>query len=46
MYDEYPELKNKNIDYLLNGKLINKNATLKENRVKNGDVILIFNDDD
>ena len=46
LYDEYPELKNKNIDYLLNGMLINKNATLKENRVKNGDVILIFNDDD
>ena len=39
-YDKYIEYKNKNNNFLIKGKSINKNKTLEENNIKNGDVIL------
>ena len=46
LFEEFPELKSKNIYYLANGNTINKTATLKENKIKNGDTILINYIDD
>ena len=39
--DIYPFLRNKDIFYIANGNIIDRNATLKENRIKNGNSILI-----
>ena len=41
LFEVFPELKPKNIYYLANGNTINKISTLKENKIKNGDTILI-----
>jgi len=46
LFEEFPELKSKNIYYLANGNTVNKTATLKENKIKNGDTILINYIDD
>ena len=40
-YEEYPELKNKEIIFLFNGGAINTSATLKQNKIKNSAIILI-----
>ena len=42
LYLKYPQLKNKNIYFIANGNKINRNLTLEQNRIKNGDHILIF----
>ena len=39
--DIYPFLRNKDIFYIANGNIIDRNATLKENRIKNSNSILI-----
>ena len=41
LYLEFPDLKYKNKYFLANGNIINKFASLKENRIKNGTIILI-----
>ena len=41
LFLEYPELKNKNLNYLSNGNIINRYETLENNSIKNGDAILI-----
>ena len=41
LYEEYPELKNKNIYFLGNGQIIDKNKTIGENKIKSGNNILI-----
>ena len=41
LYEEYPELKNKEITFLLNGGAINTSGTLKQNKIKNSAIILI-----
>ena len=47
LFEEFPELKSKNIYYLVNGNTINYTSTLKDNKIRNGDTILInFADDD
>ena len=48
LYDEYPELKNKNFYFyfLTKGYLIKQNATLEENGIENGDVILFYEKDE
>ena len=47
LFEEFPELKSKNIYYLANGNTVNKTTTIKENKIKNGDTILInYLDDD
>ena len=41
LYTEYPELRNKNIYFIANGDVINRNNTLEQNNIKNGNQILI-----
>ena len=41
LFIEYPQLKNKNIYYLYESGTVNKNATLKENKIKHNANILI-----
>ena len=41
LYVEYPDLKNKNIYFISNGEIINRTVTVKKNRIKNGNTILI-----
>ena len=41
LFEEFPELKYKNIYYLANGNTVDKTLTLKENRIKNGDTVLV-----
>jgi len=41
LYQDYPELKHKNLNFMANGSVINKFETLENNRIKNGDAILI-----
>ena len=43
LYDKYPNYKNFENNFLLNGKKINKYKTLKENNIKNNDIIYLFN---
>ena len=41
LFNEFPELKNKNIYYILNGIIIDKSGSLKDNKINNGANILI-----
>jgi hypothetical protein len=41
LFDEYPELKDRKIYFLLKGGLINRSDTIIENNIKDGDTILI-----
>ena len=41
IYNKYPEYKNKKNYFFGNGHPINKNKTLKDNKLKNNDIILI-----
>ena len=41
LYLKYPELEEEDISFLINGKKINKSSTIGENGIKNGDIILI-----
>ena len=41
LYDEFPDLKNKNIYYIANGNIVDKSATLEKNKIKNGTTILL-----
>ena len=41
LFDEFPELKSKNIFYLANGNIVNKSMTLKNNKIDNGTTILL-----
>ena len=41
LFEEFPELKSKNIYYLANGNTLDKTSTLKQNKIKNGDTILV-----
>ena len=43
LYEKYPNLKDNAHLYLCKGDLIDIEKTLKENRIENGDSILIFN---
>ena len=43
MYDEYPELKNNDNYFLVNGRKIKRFLTIDENNIKDGDNILINN---
>ena len=40
-YEEYPEYKGKNYYFTVNGRQINKYQNLKDNGIKNSDVILL-----
>ena len=41
LYHEYPDIKNKNVFFMAQGILINKNDSLDKNKIKNGDSILV-----
>ena len=41
LFEEFPEIKYKNIYYLVDGNTVDKTATLKRNKIKNGDTILV-----
>ena len=41
LFEEFPELKNKNIFFIANGGVIDRNATKAENNIKKGTNILI-----
>ena len=45
LYEEFPELKRKKFYFLANGSIINKTASIKENKIKKGNIILIKIDD-
>ena len=42
-YEKYPEYKDLDNYFILNGKRIRKNKSLDENKIKNNDIIIIFN---
>ena len=41
LYTEYPELKMENLIFLYNGDIIDISGTVKQNKIKNGSIILI-----
>ena len=41
LYREFPSLKSKKIYFLANGNKINKSLTIEQNKIKNGNTILI-----
>jgi len=41
LYADFPDLKNKNIIFLAKGNVINRAATLEENKIKNDTTIQI-----
>ena len=41
LYDEYPEYKNTENYFLCNGGVVNKSKTLKDNKIKNGNIIIV-----
>ena len=41
LYFEFPELKKKNINFIVNGNIINRTSTLEENGIQNGNIVLI-----
>ena len=43
LYDRYPEYKNSNNNFLLNGKKIERNKNLDDNNIKNSDIIILEN---
>ena len=42
LYQDYPELSYKNIYFVVRGNLINRSLTIKENKINNGDIIIIM----
>lgn len=46
LFTQFPTLRNKNLYYLANGNIINRNETLENNRIENDTTILINIDDD
>ena len=42
IYLMYPELKNRNLNFIFNGCFIDKNRTIEENRIRDGSKILIL----
>ena len=45
LLNQFPELKSKNIVYIANGSVVDKNLTLKENKIKNSTNIVIHYSD-
>jgi hypothetical protein len=41
LYNEFPELKQKNISFIVNGNIINRAYSLEENEIQSGNIILI-----
>ena len=45
LYNEYPRLRNKNIFFMANGNIINRNETLEQNKIEKGNAILIYEEE-
>ena len=45
LYRDYPQLKNKNLVFMANGSVINRDETLDNNGIKSGNAILIYEND-
>ena len=45
LYRDYPELKKKNLVFMANGSVINRDETLDNNGIKSGNAILIYEND-
>ena len=45
LYRDYPELKKKNLVFMVNGSVINRDETLNNNGIKSGNAILIYEND-
>ena len=41
LYEEFPDLRNKNLVFIANGNVINISSTLQENKIKSGTTIII-----
>ena len=41
LYEEYPQYKNKQSYFIANGNIIDKEKTMKENKIKSGDTIIL-----
>ena len=41
LYCEFPELKQKNISFIVHGNILNRTLTLEENGIQNGNIVLI-----
>ena len=41
LYQQFPELKSKNVYFIVNGNTVNKSYTFEQNNIKTGDTILI-----
>ena len=41
LYEEYSQLRNENIYCIANGELLDKNKTIEENHIKNGDHVVV-----
>ena len=41
LYVQFPDLRNKNIYFLANGNIINRNESLEKNNIKNDTTIII-----
>ena len=42
LYKDYPKLTNKNLVFMANGRVMNINETLENNGIKQGDAIVIY----
>jgi hypothetical protein len=45
IYNEYPEYKDFNINFTVNGNKIKRDKTIDENKIKDGNIIIINIDD-
>ena len=45
LYSQYPSLANKDIHFVTNGNVINKNNTIEKNKIKHGNIILIIDNE-
>ena len=41
-YEQYPDLKNKNCTFLVNGFMVDKTKNIEENKIKTGDKIIVI----
>ena len=41
LFDDYPELRNKNIYFLANGEIVDRSASVKQNKIIKNTIILI-----
>ena len=45
LYEEYPEYKGNNNYFLVNGKKVKRDKTIKENKIKNGNPVILIKEE-